>query len=133
METLGNTYHIQTLLLTLFWNFCRELILDGHVYIGVPPLYTITESKDKIVYCKNDAELEDYKNTHKGKKFVVKHLKGLGEMSAEDTDILVNPERRTLCQVTVDNIDKCTKLFDDLMGNNVLPRKIFIDNYNKES
>ena len=122
-------YHIQTLLLTLFWNFCRELILDGYVYIGVPPLYTITEGKDKISYCKDDAELEAFKNSHKGKKYTVKHLKGLGEMSAEDTDILVNPDRRTLIQVTVGNIEECTKLFDDLMGTNVEPRKKFIESY----
>lgn len=122
-------YHIQSLLLTLFWTFCRDLILDGHVYVGVPPLYTITEGKDKISYCKDDAELEAYKRTHAGKKYVVKHLKGLGEMSAADTDILVNPERRTLYQVTVDNIDTCTRLFDDLMGNGTVARKLFIENY----
>lgn len=124
--------HISALLLTLFWTFCPELITDGHIYVGVPPLYRITEGKDKFSYCRDDEALEEFKRTHSGKKYVVKHLKGLGEMSEEDTDILVNPELRTLYQVTIENIERCSKLFDDLMGTNTIPRKLFIENYKEK-
>ena len=68
--------HIKNLFYTFIWTFCPQLILDGHIYAGVPPLYKITEGKDTYIYLKNDAELEEYRTSHKGKKYLVNRLKG---------------------------------------------------------
>lgn len=68
--------HIKNLFYTFIWNFCPELFYDGHIYAGFPPLYKITEGKDTYVYLKNDEELEAYRASHKGKKYVVGRMKG---------------------------------------------------------
>ena len=68
--------HIKNLFYTFIWTFCPQLILDGYVYAGVPPLYKITEGKDTYIYLKDDAELEKYRASHKGKKYLVNRLKG---------------------------------------------------------
>lgn len=133
METLDNTAHIKNLFYTFIWTFCPQLILDGHVYAGVPPLYKITETKDKYVYLKDDAALIEYRNNHKGKKYQVNRLKGLGEMSADETSILVEADQRIIRQVTVADIDIANKLFDDLMGTAILPRKKYIQEHSKEA
>ena len=125
--------HIKNLFYTFIWTFCPQLILDGYVYAGVPPLYKITEGKDTYIYLKNDEELEKYRASHKGKKYLVNRLKGLGEMSAEETSILVDPDQRIIKQVTVEDVAAADKLFDDLMGNQILPRKRFIQNHSAEA
>ena len=71
--------HIKNLFYTFIWNFCPELIIDGYVYAGVPPLYKVTMG-GKYYYLKNDAALEEFKAKHPGKKIQVNRLKGLGEM-----------------------------------------------------
>ena len=68
--------HIKNLLYTFFWNFCPQLVIDGYIYAGVPPLYKITEGKDKYIYLKDDKALEEYRASHKGKKYVVGRMKG---------------------------------------------------------
>jgi len=68
--------HIKNLFYTFIWTFCPQLILDGYVYAGVPPLYKITEGKDTYIYLKDDTELEKYRAGHKGKKYLVNRLKG---------------------------------------------------------
>ena len=68
--------HIKNLFYTFIWTFCPQLILDGYVYAGVPPLYKITEGKDTYIYLKDDAELEKYRASHKNKKYQVNRLKG---------------------------------------------------------
>lgn len=125
--------HIKNLFYTFIWTFCPELILDGYVYAGVPPLYKITEGKDTYIYLKNDAELEEYRAKHKGKKYLVNRLKGLGEMSPDETSILVDPDQRIIKQVTVEDIAAANKLFDDLMGTQILPRKRFIQQHSQEA
>ena len=125
--------HIKNLFYTFIWTFCPQLISDGYVYGGVPPLYKITKGKDEYIYLKNDAELEIFRNQNKGVKYQVNRLKGLGEMSAEETDILVNPEKRILNQITVEDIEKANILFDNLMGTAVIPRKEFIKEHSKEA
>jgi len=70
--------HIKNLFYTFIWTFCPQLILDGYIYAGVPPLYKITEGKDTYIYLKDDMELEKYRASHKGKKYLVNRLKGLG-------------------------------------------------------
>ena len=124
--------HIKNLFYTFIWTFCPQLILDGYVYAGVPPLYKITESKDTYIYLKDDAELEKYRASHKGKKYLVNRLKGLGEMSPDETSILVDPDKRIIKQVTVKDIAAADKLFDDLMGTQILPRKRFIQQHSAE-
>ena len=125
--------HIKNLFYTFIWTFCPQLIIDGYVYGGVPPLYKITKGKDEYIYLKNDAELEIFRNQNKGVKYQVNRLKGLGEMSAEETDILDNPEKRILNQISVEDIEKANILFDNLMGTAVIPRKEFIKEHSKEA
>jgi len=125
--------HIKNLFYTFIWTFCPELILDGYIYAGVPPLYKITEGKDTYIYLKNDAELEDYRAKHKGKKYLVNRLKGLGEMSPDETSILVDPDQRIIKQVTVEDVAAANKLFDDLMGTQIIPRKRFIQQHSHEA
>ena len=125
--------HIKNLFYTFVWNFCPQLILDGYVYAGVPPLYKITTSKG-YVYLKNDEELEKFREANKGKKYSVNRLKGLGEMSDEETEeTLTNPEQRIIKQITVEDIEKANKLFDNLMGDAVIPRKAYIKEHSKEA
>ena len=125
--------HIKNLFYTFIWNFCPELIKDGYVYAGVPPLYKITIGRE-YKYLKNDEALEEFRETHKGKKYVVNRLKGLGEMSEEETEeTLTNPDNRIIKQITVEDIQKAGKLFDDLMGTAITPRKQFIKEHSKEA
>ena len=125
--------HIKNLFYTFIWNFCPELIINGYVYAGVPPLYKITTSKG-YKYLKNDEELFLYREENKGKKYTVNRLKGLGEMSVEETEeTLTDPDNRILHKVTVNNISAANKLFDDLMGTKIVARKDFIKLHSKEA
>ncbi len=125
--------HIKNLFYTFIWTFCPQLIKDGYVYAGVPPLYKVTEGKDKFIYLKDDAALEEYRAKNAGKKYVVKHLKGLGEMDVDETDVLVNPELRNIRQITVEDAIAADTLFDDLMGTAIAPRKEFIKQHSQEA
>ena len=125
--------HIKNLFYTFIWTFCPQLIKDGYVYGGVPPLYKITEGKDTYIYLKNDEALEEYRVKHKGKKYQVNRLKGLGELSAEETEILTDPNQRIINQITVSDAKLANLLFDNLMGEAVGPRKTFIKNHSKEA
>ena len=125
--------HIKNLFYTFIWSFCPELIIDGYVYAGVPPLYKITTSKG-YKYLKNDEELIRYREQNIGKKYTVNRLKGLGEMSVEETEeTLTDPDNRIIHKVTVADIPAANKLFDDLMGAAVTPRKLFIKEHSKEA
>ena len=79
---------------TFIWTFCPQLIIDGYVYAGVPPLYKIIKGKDEYIYLKDEAALEEFKAQNVGKKYIVNRLKGLGEMDADETSILVDPDKR---------------------------------------
>lgn len=125
--------HIKNLFYTFIWTFCPQLIEDGYVYAGMPPLYKVTEGKDKFIYLKDDAALEEYRAKNIGKKYVVKHLKGLGEMDVDETDVLVNPELRNIRQITVEDAIAADALFDDLMGTAIAPRKEFIKQHSQEA
>ena len=116
--------HIRNLFFTFIWNFCPELITDGHIYTLQAPLYRVVMGKDKIIYLSNDEDLVAFTAAHKGKKYQVQRFKGLGEMSAEETeDCLVHPDTRTIKQVTVDDIQATDVLFETLMGGAAVPRK----------
>ena len=125
--------HIKNLFYTFIWTFCPQLIQDGYVYAGVPPLYRITMGKDEHIYLKDDKALEEFKQTHQGKKYQIGRMKGLGEMDVEETSILVDPDKRIIHQVTVEDAKEADKLFDALMGEAITPRKEFIKKYSHNS
>lgn len=125
--------HIKNLFYTFIWNFCPELIIDGFVYAGVPPLYKITTSKG-YKYLKNDEELMLYRENNKGKKYTVNRMKGLGEMSVDETEeTLTDPDNRILHKVMVNDIPAANKLFDDLMGTKITARKEYIRLHSQEA
>lgn len=125
--------HIKNLFYTFIWTFCPALIEGGYVYAGVPPLYRVTETKDKYVYLKDDAALDEYRNAHPGKKLTLTRMKGLGEMDKDETVILLDPEQRIINQVTVEDAKAADRLFDDLMGDSVSPRKRYIQEHSAEA
>ena len=118
--------HISTLLLTLFYRFMPELIYEGHVYIAMPPLYKAMPSKGPEEYLYDDKALEKYRKTHKG-TFTLQRYKGLGEMDAEQLwETTLDPERRKLKQVEIEDARMASDITELLMGNDVPPRKAFI-------
>ncbi len=125
--------HIKNLFYTFIWNFCPQLILDGYIYAGVPPLYKITIGK-QYKYIKNDEELEKFRKENAGKKYQVNRMKGLGEMNEEETEeTLTDPDKRIIKQITVEDIQVANKLFDDLMGTAIGPRKKYIQDHSAEA
>ena len=99
----------------------------------MPPLYKITIGKE-YKYLKNDEALEEFRNTHVGRKYLVNRLKGLGEMSVEETEeTLTDPNGRIIKQITVEDVEATNKLFEDLMGGSVSPRKTYIKQHSKEA
>ena len=125
--------HIKNLFYTFIWNFCPQLIKDGYIYAGVPPLYKVTMAK-KYYYLKNDDALEQFKKEHPNRSFTVNRMKGLGEMDVEEVEeTLISPEGRIIRKVTVEDADAATRLFDDLMGTAVVPRKLFIKAHSEEA
>lgn len=125
--------HIKNLFYTFVWNFCPQLIIDGYVYAGVPPLYKIVTSKG-YKYLKNDEELEKYRKENTGKKYEIKRMKGLGEMSVDETEeTLTDPNNRIIKQITVDDIKTTDILFEQLMGQGVTARKQYIKEHSEEA
>ena len=125
--------HIKNLFYTFIWNFCPQLIEDGFIYAGVPPLYKITTSKG-YKYIKNDEELEKYRKNNANKSYKVNRMKGLGEMDVEETEeTLTDPEQRIIRQVQISDANAAKKLFDDLMGSAVTPRKAYIKAHSEEA
>ena len=116
--------HIRILCLTFLWKFCPELITKGYVYAAVPPLYKITQGT-KIMYLKDDKALEAFRKSNP-KKYELGRMKGLGEMDADEMEIVMNPETRTLKQISMEDAESVAKTFMSLMGEAVEPRKKFI-------
>ena len=118
--------HICILLLTFFYRFMPKLIENGYVYVAKPPLYKAEYGKT-VKYCYSDEELEEYKATLPGKKLAIQRYKGLGEMDAEQLwDTTMDPAVRTLTQVELDDAMLADRMFSMLMGDEVEPRKKFI-------
>ena len=125
--------HIKNLFYTFIWNFCPQLIEDGYIYAGVPPLYKVTIGKE-YKYIKNDEELEKFKLENPNKKYTVNRMKGLGEMSVEETEqTLTDPNERILKQISVEDVNAANILFDQLMGTGVVARKEYIRLHSNEA
>lgn len=123
--------HIRTLLLTFFYRYMRELIEAGRVYIAQPPLYKIKKGKLEF-YAYSDEErdeiIERLKQEKEQGEITVTRFKGLGEMNPEQLwETTMNPEKRTLLQVTIENAAEADRIFSILMGSDVGPRKEFIE------
>lgn len=123
--------HIATLILTFFFRYMKELIERGYVYIATPPLYLIKRGKDER-YCWNEEErqqiVSELAKDGKESSLHIQRYKGLGEMNAEQLWLTtMNPEFRTLRQVTIDNGAEADRIFSMLMGDDVPPRREFIE------
>jgi len=123
--------HIQTLIMTFFFRHMQALIEHGYLYIATPPLYLVKKGKEQV-YCWNEAErdavIERMKGVNKDASVGVQRYKGLGEMNAEQLwETTMDPTRRTLRQITIENGAEADRTFSMLMGDEVPPRREFIE------
>ena len=118
---------IRNLLIEMFWWLCPELILNGHIYTTMPPLFRITTKKNKYIYLKDENELNEYKNKHKNEKFLINRNKGLGEQDSEElADALINPNTRNIAKIIVSNEIEAKQMIEMLLGTSVPPRRRFL-------
>ncbi|MEG2188710.1 MAG: DNA topoisomerase subunit B [Christensenella sp.] len=126
--------HISAILITFFYRYFKDLITDGHLYIGRPPLFKVARGS-KIIYAYDDEQLERAK-TEVGRGYNVQRYKGLGEMNPEQLwETTMNPEKRSLIRITIDDLADVEQMVTTLMGDNVEPRKQYIAehaNFNKQ-
>jgi DNA gyrase subunit B len=122
--------HIRTLLLTFFFRHMHEVISAGHLYIAQPPLYKLSAGKTHL-WAYSEKEKDDFVGRQKdGRNVNIQRYKGLGEMNAEQLwETTMDPERRTLLQVEIDNGMEAERIFSELMGEEVEPRKKFIQSH----
>jgi len=123
--------HITTLILTFFFRYMKELVENGYVYIASPPLYQVKKGKE-FEYCWNDEQrdnaIQRLKGAGKEDSVNVQRYKGLGEMNAEQLwDTTMNPSTRTLKRASIENAAECDHTFSMLMGDEVAPRREFIE------
>ncbi len=120
--------HIRILLLTFFFRFMRPLIENGHVYSAMPPLYKVNKGKEEH-YFFSDAELNEFMESTERRGVTVQRYKGLGEMNKDQLwETTMNPENRTLIQITMNDAVEADSIFNTLMGEDSELRRLFIEN-----
>lgn len=125
---------IENLLFNILWYLCPDLIIEGHVYSSVPPLYRVTTKKNEYIYLRGDAELADWKKEHPNELQILSRMKGLGECDAEELSLaLLDPKTRTFYQLQVSDIGKTDLMFQNLYGKRVEPRVKFLAEHLEEA
>lgn len=120
-------YQIRLLLINMFWWLCPELVINGHLGAVVPPLFRITTKKNEYIYLKDHAELDHYNKKHKNESFTVGRLKGIGEMSPDESKYcLLDPATRHVEQIIVNDAEQTSILLDTFMGSSVEPRRDYL-------
>ena len=120
--------HIRTLLLTFFFRYMRPLIEQGHVFLAQPPLYKVSKKGMKDVYCYTDEQLDNTMIEIGKDNVSIQRYKGLGEMNPEQLwETTMDPEKRVFVKVTMDDAEKADEIFSILMGDEIEPRRKFIE------
>lgn len=124
--------HIDTLIMTFFFRYMQELIRRGHLYLATPPLYLVKKGKKEQYAWTEQQRIQLIKEWAEGNESSVnvQRYKGLGEMNAEQLwETTMNPDKRTLQQVTIENAAEADHIFAMLMGDDVPPRRKFIEDH----
>lgn len=127
-------FAIENLLFNILWYICPELILNGHVYSAVPPLFRVTTKKNEYIYLKDEKALEDYKRQNPNNIQVIGRMKGLGECDSDELAYcLLDKKTRNVLQLKVTNRDKTDEMFNNLYGKAVGPRVTFLAEHLEEA
>lgn len=121
---------IRALLINMFWELCQDLLINGHIYIALPPLFRITTKNNEYVFLKDKAELEQYKKSHKNSSYTITRNKGIGEQDPiELRDCILAKKTRHIEQLLVTDANKAETLLECFFGNDVaIRRKYLLDN-----